>query len=92
MLDAGSGQWPLDMVGERVEPIEFPVTGVIQRWIEALQLMSVGDKWKLTIPSNLAYGSRAAGDIPPNSVLVFEVELLDIVAPPAPPATPAATP
>lgn len=77
---------------ERGEPVEFPVTGVIQGWVEALQLMAVGDKWKLTIPSNLAYGGRAAGDIPPNSVLVFEVELLDIVAPPAPPATPAATP
>lgn len=63
---------------ERGEPIEFPVTGVIKGWVEALQLMSVGDKWKLTIPSELAYGPRAAGDIPANSVLVFEVELLEI--------------
>lgn len=63
---------------ERGEPIEFPVTGVIQGWIEALQLMSVGDKWKLTIPANLAYGPRPKGNIPANSVLVFEVELLGI--------------
>lgn len=60
------------------EPIEFPVTGVIPGWVEALQLMSVGDKWKLTIPSALAYGPRATGKIPANSVLVFEVELLGI--------------
>lgn len=63
---------------ERNEPIEFPVTGVIQGWIEALQLMSVGDKWKLTIPPSIAYGSHAKGGIPANSVLVFEVELLGI--------------
>ena len=63
---------------ERNEPIEFPVTGVIQGWIEALQLMSVGDKWKLTIPPAIAYGARAKGDIPANSVLIFEVELLGI--------------
>jgi FKBP-type peptidyl-prolyl cis-trans isomerase FklB len=63
---------------ERNEPIEFPVTGVIPGWVEALQLMSVGDKWKLTIPSDIAYGPRGKGDIPPNSVLIFEVELLEI--------------
>jgi FKBP-type peptidyl-prolyl cis-trans isomerase FklB len=63
---------------ERNEPIEFPVTGVIPGWIEALQLMSVGDKWKLTIPPAIAYGARAKGDIPANSVLIFEVELLGI--------------
>jgi len=63
---------------ERKEPIEFPVTGVIPGWVEALQLMSVGDKWKLTIPSAIAYGPRGKGDIPPNAVLVFEVELLEI--------------
>ncbi|WP_438480517.1 FKBP-type peptidyl-prolyl cis-trans isomerase [Oleiharenicola lentus] len=64
---------------ERNEPIEFAVQGVIPGWTEALQLMSVGDKWKLTIPSALAYGPRGAGaDIPPNSVLVFEVELLEV--------------
>ncbi len=63
---------------ERNEPIEFPVTGVIPGWVEALQLMSVGDKWKLTIPSNLAYGTRSTGKIPGNSVLLFEVELLEV--------------
>ena len=63
---------------QRNEPIEFPVTGVIQGWVEALQLMSVGDKWKLTIPADIAYGPRGKGDIPPNAVLIFEVELLAI--------------
>ncbi len=63
---------------ERKEPVEFAVTGVIQGWIEALQLMSVGDKWKLTIPPAIGYGARPKGDIPPNSVLLFEVELLEI--------------
>lgn len=63
---------------ERGEPIEFPVTGVIKGWVEALQLMSVGDKWRLTIPAELAYGARSTGKIPGNSVLLFEVELLGI--------------
>lgn len=63
---------------ERNEPIEFAVTGVIPGWVEALQLMSVGDKWKLTIPANLAYGPRSTGKIPGNSVLLFEVELLEV--------------
>lgn len=64
----------------RGQPAEFPVTGVIAGWVEALQLMPVGSKWRLTIPQNLAYGERGAGaSIPPFSTLVFEVELLDIV-------------
>lgn len=63
----------------RGQPAEFPVTGVIAGWVEALQLMTVGSKWKLTIPHHLAYGERGAGSIPPFSTLVFEVELLDIV-------------
>lgn len=63
---------------ERGQTIEFPVNGVIPGWIEALQLMSVGDKWRLTIPPGLAYGPRAQGKIPPNSALVFEVELIAI--------------
>ena len=64
---------------DRGEPATFPVNGVIPGWIEALQLMSVGDKWKLTIPSNLAYGDRGAGGlIGPGATLVFEVELLKI--------------
>jgi FKBP-type peptidyl-prolyl cis-trans isomerase FklB len=60
-------------------PIEFPVNGVIRGWTEALQLMPVGSKWQLFIPSDLAYGPRGAGaDIGPNSTLVFEVELVSI--------------
>jgi FKBP-type peptidyl-prolyl cis-trans isomerase FklB len=62
------------------QPISFPVNGVIPGWTEALQLMHVGETWELTIPSNLAYGSRGAGGgkIPPNTPLVFSVELLKV--------------
>ena len=63
---------------ERGEPASFTVGGVIKGWVEALQLMSVGDKWKLYIPADLAYGPRAAGKIPPNSALIFEVQLISI--------------
>lgn len=64
---------------KRGEPISFPVNGVIKGWTEALQLMKPGDKWKLFIPSELAYGSRGAGSaIGPNEALVFEVELLEV--------------
>lgn len=63
---------------ERGEPIEFPVTGVIPGWTEAMQLMSAGDKWKLYVPSSLAYGPQARPGIPANSTLIFEVELLEI--------------
>ncbi len=63
---------------ERGETISFPVTGVIRGWVEALQLMSVGSKWKLFIPADLAYGNRAQGGIPAGSVLIFEVELIGI--------------
>lgn len=63
----------------RGEPTEFPVTGVIKGWTEALQMMPVGSKWKLYIPSDLAYGSRAAGpQIGPNSTLIFDIELINI--------------
>jgi len=64
---------------ERGEPAVFGVGQVIQGWVEALQLMPVGSKWKLFIPQELAYGENGAGQIKPYSVLVFEVELLEIV-------------
>lgn len=63
----------------RGEPVTFPVGGVIPGWVEALQLMPVGSKWKLYIPQNLAYGQRGAGEkIKPYTALVFEVELISI--------------
>jgi FKBP-type peptidyl-prolyl cis-trans isomerase len=66
---------------KRGQPLTFPVNGVIKGWTEALQLMPVGSKWQLFIPSELAYGERGAGaDIGPNATLIFEVELLSIQA------------
>lgn len=65
---------------QRSEPAVFGVSQVIPGWVEALQLMPVGSKWRLFIPSNLAYGENGAGNlIEPNSTLIFDVELLDIV-------------
>ena len=65
---------------QRGEPAVFGVSQVIPGWVEALQLMEVGSKWRLFIPSDLAYGEHGAGEaIEPNSTLVFDVELLDIV-------------
>ncbi len=64
---------------ERGEPAEFGVNQVIPGWTEALQLMSVGDKWRIACPPTLAYGEQGAGDsIPPNTALVFEIHLLAI--------------
>jgi FKBP-type peptidyl-prolyl cis-trans isomerase FklB len=64
---------------DRGEPIVFPVAGVIKGWTEALQLMTVGSKWKLYIPSELAYGDQQAGpSIAPGSTLVFDVEVIGI--------------
>ena len=65
---------------KRNEPAQFPVSGVIPGWTEALQLMPVGSKFKLVIPQSLAYGANGAGDvIKPYSTLIFDVELLEIV-------------
>lgn len=65
---------------QRGQPAVFPVNGVIQGWVEALQLMSTGSKWRLFIPSELAYGSNGAGGaIGPHSTLIFDVELLKII-------------
>jgi FKBP-type peptidyl-prolyl cis-trans isomerase FklB len=64
---------------DRGQPAEFPVSGVIQGWTEALQLMPVGSKFKIYLPENIAYGANGAGDvIKPFSTLIFEVELLEI--------------
>ncbi len=63
----------------RGEPAQFPVNGVIQGWIEALQLMPVGSKWRLAIPSDLAYGDQGSAPvIGPGATLIFEIELLEI--------------
>ena len=63
---------------DRKQPATFPLNGVIPGWQEALQMMSIGSKWKIFIPSELAYGESGAGAIGPNSTLIFEVELLSI--------------
>jgi len=69
---------------KRGEPATFPVGGVIKGWTEALQMMPVGSKWQLFIPSDLAYGERGAGaEIGPDSTLIFEVELMSIKPPEA---------
>ncbi len=80
---------------DRGQPAEFPVKGVIPGWTEALQLMKPGGKMKLFVPPELAYGPAGRPGIPPNSVLVFEVELVEIVKKGAAPSMPnphAATP
>jgi FKBP-type peptidyl-prolyl cis-trans isomerase len=63
---------------KRNEPATFPVTGVIKGWTEALQLMTVGSKWQLFIPSDLAYGDAGRPGIDPGATLIFEVELMSI--------------
>src|SRR6185369_610639 len=71
---------------KRGQPAKFPVTGVIKGWTEALQIMPVGSKWQLFIPSDLAYGSQArSAEIGPNATLLFELELLGIEPPATPP-------
>ncbi len=65
---------------KRNQPADFPVNQVIPGWVEALQLMPVGSKWRLYIPSDLAYGEHGAGDlIGPNMTLIFDVELIEIL-------------
>ncbi len=70
---------------DRGQPAEFPVSGVIKGWTEALQMMKVGGKMKLFVPPDLGYGASERPGIPANSVLVFEVELMDVVAGNSPP-------
>jgi len=67
-------------------PATFPVKGVIAGWTEALQLMPVGSKWQLFVPSSLAYGPNGPGDIGPNATLIFEVELVSVQKAAAPAA------
>jgi FKBP-type peptidyl-prolyl cis-trans isomerase FklB len=64
---------------DKNQPIEYAVTGFITGWIEALQLMPVGSKWRLFVPSNLGYGDQGSGLIPPGAALIFDLELLDIL-------------
>jgi len=64
---------------KRNKPAEFPVNGVIKGWTEALKMMKEGAKWKLYVPSELAYGRQGRPGIPPNSVLIFEIELLKVL-------------
>ncbi len=71
---------------KRGQPADFPLNpgGLIQGWLEAIPMMKEGDRWKLYIPSDLAYGERGNRGIPPNSLLIFEVELIKVTAGPAP--------
>jgi FKBP-type peptidyl-prolyl cis-trans isomerase FklB len=63
---------------DRGQPVTFSISNVIPGWQEALQLMTIGSKWKLYIPPALGYGDSGSGNIPPSSILIFEVELLGI--------------
>lgn len=76
-----SGQ-VFDSSYERGQPAALPLRGLIPGWIEALQLMRPGDEWILYVPPELGYGAEDKGDIPPNSVLIFRIELIGVL--PAP--------
>jgi FKBP-type peptidyl-prolyl cis-trans isomerase FklB len=86
------GTTEFDSSAKHGKPFECAVTGVIRGWTEALQLMKVGAKWQLFVPGNLAYGEGGRMGIPPNSTLIFEVELLSLKpggpTPPPPPSAP----
>ena len=71
-----------DSTYERGAPAAMPVNGLVPGWIEALQLMRPGDEWRIWLPPSLGYGDQAAGPIPPGSILVFRLELIDVL--PAP--------
>lgn len=70
----------------RGEPIQIPLAGVIPGWREALRMMTVGDRWKIYLPPRLGYGASWTGSIPPNSALIFEIQLLTVVGADALPA------
>jgi FKBP-type peptidyl-prolyl cis-trans isomerase FklB len=69
----------IDSTYSRGEAMTLPVNGLIKGWTEALQMMREGSKWRLFIPAELAYGEKQAGSIPPNSTLIFEIELLSVL-------------
>ena len=64
---------------ERGQPVAMPLRALIPAWVEALQLMHPGDEWVLYVPPELGYGEDGAGQIPPNSVLIFRIELIDVL-------------
>ncbi|MBQ1543665.1 MAG: FKBP-type peptidyl-prolyl cis-trans isomerase [Clostridia bacterium] len=70
---------------QRGTPAAFPLEGLIPGWVEALQLMRPGDQWTLYVPPALGYGDQGGGPIPPNSVLIFKIELIDVFQHPAAP-------
>ncbi|HEY5041875.1 MAG TPA: FKBP-type peptidyl-prolyl cis-trans isomerase [Verrucomicrobiae bacterium] len=79
--------WEFDSSSQRGQPATFPVTGVIPGWTAALEKMPVGSSWKLFVPSEIAYGESGSRNIPPNSTLIFDVDLLSVhKATPPPPA------
>ncbi len=68
---------------QRGTPVAMTVRDLVPGWVEALQLMRPGDEWLLYVPPSLGYGAKGAGPIPPNSVLVFKLELIDVAPDPS---------